>query len=169
MFRCWRFLTLLQPLKTKIAPICSNGTVKSFRQTKVFSIAEKNVFFLGLRKNTHTTFTVANSKYNLSGGRLASFAACTAVFVQNPLIILLRERHSLEFHLLCRFMVAWAGHVGHVGCYGLDLPHKLISDPGVVLEQCHSAVKHDAKRFPVTQDSFIFLYSSTFSQIRLTV
>lgn len=31
----------LQALETKIAPICSNGTVRSLRQTKVFPIAEK--------------------------------------------------------------------------------------------------------------------------------
>lgn len=34
-------------------------------------------------------------------------------------------------------MVAGTGHVGHVGCYGLDLPHELISNSGIVLEQCH--------------------------------
>lgn len=41
-------------------------------------------------------------------------------------------------------MVAWTGHVGHVGCNGLDLPHELITNPGIVLEQFHSAVKHEA-------------------------
>lgn len=38
LFRCWWFLTLLQPLETEIAPMCWNGTVKSFRQTKVCSL-----------------------------------------------------------------------------------------------------------------------------------
>lgn len=41
----------------------------------------------------------------------------------------------MSFHLLCRLVVAWTGHVGHVGGYGLNLPHELISDPGIVLEQ----------------------------------
>lgn len=32
-------------------------------------------------------------------------------------------------------MVARAGHVWHVGGYGLDLPHELVSNPGVILER----------------------------------
>lgn len=54
-------------------------------------------------------------------------------------------------------MVAWTGHVGHVGCYGLDLPHELIANPGIVLEQHHSAIKHDAKDFPVRHFFLNFL------------
>lgn len=50
---------------------------------------------------------------------------------------------KLKFHLLCGFMVAWTGHIGYVGCYGLDLPHELISNPGIVLEQCHLSFKKD--------------------------
>lgn len=34
-------------------------------------------------------------------------------------------------------MVAGTGHVGNIGRYGLDLPHELISNPAVVLQQCH--------------------------------
>lgn len=74
------------------------------------------------------------------------------------------ERHSVEFHLLCGFVVAWTGHVGQVGCYGLDLPHELIPNPGIVLQQRHSAVKHcaiDSSR----QQCFIFLHILIFSQI----
>lgn len=51
---------------------------------------------------------------------------------------------EIKFHLLCGFMVAWTGHVGHISCYGLDLPHELITNPGIVLEQHHSAITHDA-------------------------
>lgn len=54
-------------------------------------------------------------------------------------------------------MVAWTGHVRHVGCYGLDLPHELIPNPGVVLEQCQSGVKHDGTAFPVGQQLFLHL------------
>lgn len=42
-----------------------------------------------------------------------------------------------RFHLLCGLMVPGTGHVGNVGRYGLDLPHELISNPAVVLQQCH--------------------------------
>lgn len=48
---------------------------------------------------------------------------------------------TITFHLLCGFMVAWTGHIGYVGRYGLDLPHELISNPGIVLEQCHLSIK----------------------------
>lgn len=37
-------------------------------------------------------------------------------------------------------MVAWTGHIGYVGRYGLYLPHELISNPGIVL-QCHLSIK----------------------------
>lgn len=57
----------------------------------------------------------------------------------------------MKFHLLCGFMIAWTGHVGHVGCYRLDLPHELITNPGIVLEQQHLAITHDAKDFPDRQ------------------
>lgn len=39
-------------------------------------------------------------------------------------------------------MVARAGHVGHVGRYGLDLPHELIADPGVILQSTFSPKLH---------------------------
>lgn len=42
---------------------------------------------------------------------------------------------TTKLHLLRGFVVAWTGHVGYVGRYGLDLPHELISNPGVVLQQ----------------------------------
>jgi len=53
-------------------------------------------------------------------------------------------------------MVAWTGHVGHVGCYGLDLPHELISNSGIVLQQCHLTVKYDAKDVPGETSMFNF-------------
>lgn len=37
-------------------------------------------------------------------------------------------------------MVAGTGHVGHVGSYGLDLPHELVSNPGIILES-HSVIE----------------------------
>lgn len=42
---------------------------------------------------------------------------------------------EIEFHLLFGFMVAWAGHVGHIRSYGLDLSHEFITNPGIILEQ----------------------------------
>lgn len=51
---------------------------------------------------------------------------------------------TIKFHLLCGFVVARTGHIGYVGSYGLDLPHELISNPGIVLEQCHLRIKKDS-------------------------
>lgn len=78
-----------------------------------------------------------------------------------------QERQWREFHLLCRFVVAWTGHVGHVGCYGLDLPHELISNPGIVLKRHRSAITHDAEEFPVRHQGFISIHSLIISQISL--
>lgn len=66
------------------------------------------------------------------------------------------ELEEINFHLLHGLVVAWTGHVGHVGCYRLDLPHELITNPGIVLKQSHSLVKHDAKDFPVRQQCVFF-------------
>lgn len=46
-----------------------------------------------------------------------------------------------RLHLLCGLVVAGTGHVGNIGRYGLDLPHELISNPAVVLQQCHEALE----------------------------
>lgn len=174
LFRCWRFLMLLQPLQTKIVPICSNGTVRTFQQTKVFSSGktadQRGFFFLFLRRGgggckhpikskitlnfTHkckhwlmqSRKTKQSESFHLTRWPLNVslpffFAEYMSVLHQGRTNITVRNKTSTEFHLLRCFVVAWTGHVRHVGCYGLDLPHELIPDPGVVLQQCHSAVK----------------------------
>lgn len=50
------------------------------------------------------------------------------------------HKPAIKVHLLCGFVVAWTGHVGNIGRYGLDLPHEFISNPGVVLQAV--MVKH---------------------------
>lgn len=52
-----------------------------------------------------------------------------------------QPKPTTKFHLLCGFMVAWTGHIGYVCRYGLNLPHELIPNPGIVLEQCHLNIK----------------------------
>lgn len=72
-----------------------------------------------------------------------------------------QQRDSVEFHLLCSFMVAWTGHVGHVGSYGLDLPHELISNPGIILE-LHSVIEPlnmMSKNFLLRPCSFLYIQS----------
>lgn len=69
-----------------------------------------------------------------------------------------QPKQTIKFHLLCGFMVAWTGHIGYVGRYGLNLSHELISNPGIVLEHYHLSIKKHS--FQIT---LIHLFPSNMS------
>lgn len=69
-----------------------------------------------------------------SGFFSVDLSVCDALVSEGSSV---HPKPARKFHLLCGFVVAGTGHVGYVGRYGLDLPHELISNPGVVLQQCH--------------------------------